>query len=127
LGEPFREIGLAQPRFAQKQHRRELHRFVGGDGQRQTLAQIVDDVDEIGRFFAEIVDCRRCRRLDDVARPAQLPHPVVPTLEALVVQGCTISERPLHVSDRIDRLQIGNRNDGFHGSCSSFPKSKTDT
>ena len=48
LCELLREIRLAETRLAEEQHRRELHRFVAGDGERQEFAQVVDDAREVG-------------------------------------------------------------------------------
>jgi len=46
--EPLGKVSLAEPRCAEQKHRRELHGFVAGDGECEVLAQIVDDLDEIG-------------------------------------------------------------------------------
>ena len=48
MREPLREVRLAEARLAEQQHRRELDRLVAGDGERQELAQVVDDAPKLG-------------------------------------------------------------------------------
>jgi hypothetical protein len=83
----FGEIGLAEAGLAEEQHGQELDGLVSGHGKRQMLAQIVDDAVEVRRGVVEVVDGGDGRRLDDVARPAELAHPVIPARQAFVALG----------------------------------------
>ena len=94
MGQALREIRLAEARLAEQQHRRELDRLVAGDGERQEFAQIVETCVEIGRRVVQVVDGCGGRRLDDVARAAELAHPVVPALEPFVALGGAVLAAP---------------------------------
>ena len=96
-----------------------MNRFVAGDGEGQEFAQVVDDTREVGRSLVKIVDCRRCRRLDDVARAAELEHAVVPTLETFVAARHAVFTRAADVSYRVDRLKISEGNRGIHKAVTS--------
>jgi hypothetical protein len=63
----------------------------------------------------QLVDRGRSRRLDDVPRAAELAHAVVPAFQSFIAPGCAVLGRPVDFGDRVDRLQVRERDDGIHG------------
>src|SRR5690606_37090610 len=55
-------------------------------------------------------------RLDDVAGAAEFAHPLIPALQALVALRSAVLGRALDLGDRVDGLQVGDRDHGVHAS-----------
>src|SRR5438132_11639770 len=110
LRELAREVGLADARLAEQQHRRQLDRVVGIDAQREVLADGLEHHREVRQVLKQVLHLGERRGLDGEALAAQAQHLLVDGAQRLVGRGRKFLQGFFNGRDFVDVLESRDRN-----------------